>query len=298
MTTHSLSSMMALPVLAFGLWFAPLSAEGQTSVPAASAESLSRTTDGQPDVQGFWEAAIGGTYSLVDPRRGGGRLDELLQAQKGVQHVTKPSRIVDPPNGQIPYLPWAAAKQKDILEHMDEATQPQYIDPQARCLPDGVPRAMFWSPFQVLQLPGYLVFVYEQNHPYRIIPLDGRPHLPANVKLWMGDSRGHWEGNTLVVDVTNLNSKSRFDNEGDFASDAVHIVERYAFVEAKTINYEATIDDPSVYTRPWTISARMVRAHRREKNYELWEDACHEGERDVEAMSTRNAPAQQPGQKK
>src|ERR1035438_3215825 len=154
MTTHSLSSMMALPVLAFGLWFAPLSAEGQTSVPAASAESLSRTTDGQPDVQGFWEAAIGGTYSLVDPRRGGGRLDELLQAQKGVQHVTKPSRIVDPPNGQIPYLPWAAAKQKDILEHMDEATQPQYIDPQARCLPDGVPRAMFWSPSQVLHRIG------------------------------------------------------------------------------------------------------------------------------------------------
>jgi hypothetical protein len=264
----------------------PIPTLAQGAPRAAATWTPAHTSDGQPDVQGFWEAEIGGTYSLVNPRRGGSRLEELLREKKGLPPIVKPSRIVDPPNGKVPYVPWAAAKQKDLLEHIDTPTKPEYVDPQARCLPDGVIRATFWSPFQILQYPGYVVIVYEQNHPYRIIPLDGRPHIGESVKLWMGDSRGRWEGNTLVVDVTSNSAKARLDNEGDFASDAVHIVERYTFTDANAFLFEATLEDPSVYTRPWKISARMIRSHRKEPNYELWEDACHEGEHNVEIQTS------------
>ena len=240
------------------------------------------SSDGPPDVQGFWTAEVGGTYSLVNPRRGGGRLREQQLERQGVKPPTKQSRIIDPPDGQIPYQPWARAKQKTIEANIDTPTKQEFIDPQARCLPDGPIRSIFWSAYQILQFPGYVVFVYEQNHPYRIIPLDGHPHPDQNVKLWMGDSRGHWEGTTLVVDVANNNSKSRLDNEGDFAGDQLHIVERYTFTDAKTMDYEATLEDPSVYTRPWTIRARMLRTHIKDPGYEQWEDACHEGERNAD----------------
>jgi hypothetical protein len=247
------------------------------------AGQATKTADGQPDVQGFWAAEVGGTYSLVNPRRGGGRLREQLLEREGKKAPTKQSRISDPADGQIPYQPWARAKQQEIQTNIDRPAKQEYIDPQARCLPDGPIRSIFWSAYQILQFPGYVVLVYEQNHPYRIIPLDGRPHPSQDVKLWMGDSRGHWEGNTLVVDVANNNSKSRLDNEGDFASDKLHIVERYTFIDTKTMEYQATLEDPSVYTRPWTIRARMLRTHLKDADYEQWEDACHEGEKNADA---------------
>ena len=108
-------------------------------------------------------------------------------------------------------------------------------------------------------------------------PLDGRPHVGPDVKLWMGDGRGRWEGNTLVVDTRNLKAKSRLDVVGDFFTDKAHLVERMTFVDANTMNYEATIDDPTVFTRPWTM--RVVQ--RRLPDDEMWEWACHEGERDA-----------------
>ena len=142
-----------------------------------------------------------------------------------------------------------------------------------------------------------MVLIYDQNHPFRVIPLDGPPHPEQNIKLWMGDSRGHWERNTLVVDVTNNNSKSRLSNEGDFASDKLHIVERYTFLDANNMTYEATMDDPTVYTRPWTIRASMHRAHRKEPGYEQWENTCHEGERDADIVLA-GVPAQAAEHKK
>jgi hypothetical protein len=111
------------------------------------------------------------------------------------------------------------------------------------------------------------------------VPLDGRPHLPENIKLFMGDSRGRWEGNTLVVDVTNNNDKTWLDVIGSFHSDALHLVERFTVVDVKTINYEATIEDPKVYTRPWKLALVLERTN--QEGFELWEEACHEGERDV-----------------
>jgi hypothetical protein len=241
-----------------------------------------KLADGQPDVQGFWVAEVGGTYSLVNPRRGGGRLREQQLEQQGKVPPKRTSRIVDPADGHIPYQPWARAKQQDIENNIDRPVKQEYIDPQARCLPDGVTRTIFWSGFQIQQYPGYVVMIFDQNHTYRVIPVDGRPHAPEAIKLWMSDSRGRWEGNTLVVDVTNSNAKHRLDNEGDFSSERVHITERFKFIDANTFEYESTFEDPSVYTRPWTLRAKMVRSHKNQPEWEQWEEACHEGERNAD----------------
>ena len=138
---------------------------------------------------------------------------------------------------------------------------------------------MYFGEFQILQPPGHVVFLIAFSHSYRVVPLDGRPHLADDIKLFMGDSRGRWEGNTLVVDVTNNNDRTWLDGIGSFHSDALHVVERFTVVDATTIDYEATIEDTKVYTRPWTLALRLERVH--EKDYELWEEACYEGERDV-----------------
>jgi hypothetical protein len=261
----------------------PNGAGAQAPTAVSKAWAPSRTPDGQPDVHGDWNASPTGTYDLTDPRTGGGRLDEILKERAGTPRQPKPSRVIDPADGTIPYQAWAAQKQKDLAEHIDTPTRPEHIDSQARCLAGGVPREMFHSQVRIVQSPGYVLILYAQNHVFRLIPLDGRPHVGEHTKLWMGDSRGHWEGNTLVVDVTNLNSKGRLDMVGNFASDAVHVVERWTFVDAKTFTYRATIDDPTVYTRPWTIESQFVRA-RQNEGQEFWEDACHEGEQSADQM--------------
>jgi hypothetical protein len=230
----------------------------------------------EPNIEGYWDPQIGGTYSLTNPTRG--NLDRPGDRE---ENAKRPSRIVDPPDGQIPYQPWARIKQQYIQSNIKNPVKPEFIDTQARCLPGGPVRATFWHTVHILQYPGYILFEYEGSHLFRIVPLDGRPHVGSDVKLWMGDSRGHWEGNTLVIDVTSYNSKSRLSNIGDFASDQVHIVERYTFVDNQTLKYEATFDDPSVYTRPWTLASPLHRGHAKEPDYEQWEEACHEGERNV-----------------
>jgi hypothetical protein len=135
-------------------------------------------------------------------------------------------------------------------------------------------------------VPGYVIFLGEQKSVSRLIRLDAAPPLDERIKLWMGDSRGRWEGRTLVVDVRNQNSKGRFDMMGNFASNSVHVVERWTIVSDTVIDYRATIEDPTVYTRPWTIASRMLRTKPSQEPYdgELWEDACHEGERSADDM--------------
>jgi hypothetical protein len=256
--------------------------------PTSSAWTPRRLADGQPDVRGFYKPTIEGTFSLVRPSRAPaiGQLEKIEQTKKagGQLPTAKDSRITDPSDGQVPYQPWARAKQQEIQANMDKWTQPEHIDPQARCVPGGVTRAIFWSQLEVRQFPGYVVFVFDANHPYRVIPLDDRPHISPKVKLWMSDSRGHWQGNTLVIDVTNSNSKHRLSNEGDFASDQVHIIERYTFIDANHFKLQQRFEDPSVYTRPWTLSSDFYRDHSGEPDYEWWESECHEGERDVEHL--------------
>jgi len=260
---------------------APLSGQGAVPQPPAVPRPWppALTPDGQPDVQGSWRPVIGGTQSL-DPAK-----SSAADFEERVTGVVKPnpSRIVDPPDGHIPYQPWAAALQKELAAVYENPTKPEHIDTQTRCLVPGVPRLYYFPTFRILQPAGSVVFVWDEYHAFRVIPLDGRPHVGANVKLWMGDGRGRWEGNTLVVDTTNLKAKSRLDVIGDFFSDQARIVERFIFVDATTMNYEATITDPTVFTRPWTMRA----AQRRMPDEEFWEWACHEGEVDAANSSSK-----------
>jgi hypothetical protein len=255
----------------------------QTSASDNQASIPSRTADGQPDIQGFW-ANQGRRLATYNIQAMDGASDTHTRIS-GVQSDAH-SLIVDPPDGKIPYLPWAQAKRQDIFDNHNNPTKWEHVDPHTLCWLSGVPRMYYQGTIQVMQVPGYVVMLQEFNHAYRVIHLDERPHLAANVKLWMGDSRGRWEGNTLHVDVSNKNDKTRFDIVGDFHSDAVRIRERFTVVDTDTIRYEATFDDPTVYARPFTLRLNLGRAVRGEaaRSHELIEEACHEGERDRPEM--------------
>ena len=179
--------------------------------------------------------------------------------------------IIDPPDGKLPMQPWAV--EEKVSRNL---TERGYDDPTAHCFPAGVPRSMFVPQgLQIVQTPEYIVFLYERVA-WRIVPLDGRAHLPDTFRLWQGDSVGHWEGDTLVIDTTNLNGKTWLNEGGEIVSYAEHVVERFTPVDPETLNYEATVTDPVVYTRPWTISFPVKR-----EKFELREAACHEEDHDL-----------------
>ena len=273
-------AMMTLAVSAALLSLpAPLSGQEAAPEPTTAPWPPAQTADGQPDVQGVWGPVGGGTQSL-DPAMSSGAL--FRDRVNGVIS-NNPSRIVDPADGHIPYQPWAKALQQELEAVYETPTRPEHIDTQTRCLGPGVPRLYYFPRFRILQPTGSVVFVWDQYHTYRVIPLDGRPHVSPRIKLWSGDGRGRWEGNTLVVDTTNLNAKSRLDVVGDFFSDQAHIEERFIFIDGSTMHYEATITDPTVFTRPWTM--RVVQ--KRGPEEEFWEWACHEGERDAAESSSQ-----------
>jgi hypothetical protein len=236
----------------------------------------SRLPDGQPDIRGHWISdAVGGAHSVEDGR------DPDADVIQGRVDERNPILIIEPADGRIPYQPAAAARRQQLLREIFTPTQREHIDPHIRALLDGVPRNNYVpGEMQILQVANAVVILYESNHSYRVIPLDGRPHPPAQVKLWMGDSRGRWEGNTLVVDVTNFNEETWLDSHGSFHSDALHVVERWTPAGPDRIDYSVTLEDPKVFTRPWKMAFAVNR--NRDKNYEIWEDSRHEGEVDVE----------------
>jgi len=288
MKTYIIRFMTAVPALASSLLLS-VPAPGQTNTQSAKAQAspatLGRTADGQPDVRGVWVTVHYGMGCLSNPATGVGCVPEDTGRGNRQPPAKAPSRIIDTPDGEIPYQAWAREREKYLLANFFEPTKPEFIDPQQRCLPLGAVRQLTWHDVQILQYPGYVILEHEGTHMFRLIPLDGRPHAGQNIKLWMGDSRGHWEGNTLVVDVTNNNSKGRLSRAGDFASDKVHIVEHFKFLDGDTLQYEALFDDPSVYTKPWTFGFDMKRGFFGEENpngaddkhYEQWEEACYEG---------------------
>ncbi len=253
--------------------------DAQTS--AAQVGEPARTPDGQPDIQGYWRYRSESTeaYAFFT-------LEGLLVEQSRFQWFMNrgvdrkepfASVVVDPPDGKIPYQPWALARRDALIVLSQNPKAPEHVDPRAFCFLAGVPRqtfeAMGAGPHQIVQSGGYVVMLWQWAHSYRVIPLDGRPHIPATIKLWQGDSRGRWEGRTLTVDTTNQNGKW-LDFIGDFHSEALHVAERFTIVDADTIRYEATLDDPKVFTRPWTIRLFLVRE--KEPGFELLEEACYE----------------------
>ena len=234
-------------------------------VPASLPPDVRRMADGKPNLQGTYTGdAVTGSWGLEEPPP-----TFLFPPGK--------SLVIDPPDRKLPYLPWARAEQKRRL-----LPELAHQDPTARCFVAGVPRAMYvlGGPMQLLQTPDTVVMLSER-WTHRVIPLDGRPHLPDRVRLWMGDSVGRWEGDTLVVDTTNTNGKSWLSEIGDVISYTAHIVERFTPVSTTRIQYEVTVDDPLVYSLPWTIEVNYTKT---EKDAVLLEQACHEGNEAVKLM--------------
>jgi hypothetical protein len=220
---------------------------------ASGAWKGAKLADGQPDIQGHWSNTISNHNNFTDPQGGLPNDPNPNRAPKNAREDRAPSRVSDPADGQVPFQPWAAEKVKQFQAKFHDPTEPQFIEPLARCAPAGIPKSLYWHGYEIAQYPNYVVFFF--NSGSRIIHLDGKPHLPSNIKLWNGDSRGHWEGNTLVVDVDNHNGKALFGRTGEFISENGKIQERYIFNEDGTrFNYEGVFTDPTVYTRPFTVT--------------------------------------------
>ena len=211
------------------------------------------------------------------------------------------SLVVDPPDGRVPLRP-EAEKIRDEVDAQNSDSF-EFMSPWDRCITRGVPGGFFPAgynnAYQILQTPGYVVILYEMIHAARVIPIGGRPHLPSTLRFWDGDSIGRWEGDTLVVDVTNYNGKGWIATnaaagriKGIPQSDELHVVERFTRADAQTIRYEVTIDDPKVYTRPWKVAIPLER----EDGYMIYEYACHEGNRAVEGV-LRAGRAKEGGQR-
>ena len=189
-----------------------------------------------------------------------------------------PPLIVDPPDRKIPYQPWAAS-----IGRVGENYY-KYLDPRTGCAQAGVPRVAQQDPNQILQPPtdDYILWLFEDHHMQRVINMNQHPPLGDSIKLYNGYSRGHWDGNTLVIDVTNLNGYDWLDDAGNFHTDAAHIVERLTLFDPDTIHYQVTLEDPKAYTRPWTIVWALVR--QKQSGFELMEEPCREGEHDAKRI--------------
>jgi hypothetical protein len=229
-----------------------------------------RTPGGRPDLQGYWRSRLAMDVSVE-----GVSETEPLTRRPVMPWPIGPGMIVDPPDRKIPYQPWAAEVGRKGRNH------DKYIDPRTACSSGGVPRLALQDANQLLQPwdEDYVLWVFEDHHVTRVITMDGRPPTEKDIKLWNGESHGHWEGNTLVVDVTNLNGYAWLDDAGDFYTDAAHVVERLTMIDRDTIHYEITIEDPKAYTRQWTMVWALVRE--KDPGFELLEEACWEGEQDL-----------------
>ena len=223
-----------------------------TLTPASlAAQALPRTADGQPDLSGIWQTANTAAWNILPHA-----------AEAGI-----PAGLGVVEGNELPYRPEAAAKQRD---HYASRTT---LDPVAKCWLPGVPRATYMGfPFQIVQRPNQTSILYEYAHTARHIYMNSA-HPKGPIEWWMGDSRGRWEGDTLVVDVVHFNDQTWFDNAGHHHSEQLHVVERYTLVSANHIQYEATIEDPKVFTRPWTMTMPLYR--RLEPNLQILEYECY-----------------------
>jgi len=287
--------------------------QSRTAVAPESAAIAKRwtpplTPDGQPDIQGIWTnfdstpfeapseaddqrlAALRRWFPATDvttplprpagsPREVSGFADGPGSAPRNPQ---RRSMIVDPPTGRAPIRPEAEARRDRNLIQLTDSWE--HHTPWERCITRGVPAGIFppgyGAGYQILQAPGYVVILYEMIHEARIIPIDGRPHASPLIRLWNGDSRGRWEGNTLIVEITNYNDKGAIATNiatqglrGIPQSEALKVVERFTLVSPNQIDYEVTIEDPAIYTSPWTVAMPM----NRDSSYRIFEYACHEG---------------------
>jgi hypothetical protein len=241
-------SVIVAAVLVGSLMLVGVPGVGQTT---AADYTPPRTPDGHPDLQGVWQTVNSAASDLEDH-----------QAALG---VPAGHSVVE--GGEIPYQPWALAKKRENFEK--RAT----LDPESKCYLPGVPRITYMPfPFRIVQQADKVSILYEYSQIVRYLYMNGNPHPDGPIEWWMGDSRASWQGNTLVVDVVHFTPNTWFDRAGNFHSEALHVVERYTPTGPNNMLYEATIEDPKVFTRPWKISMPLYR--RQESNIELLEYEC------------------------
>jgi hypothetical protein len=229
-----------------------------------------RTADGKPDLNGVWQQFTTAEWDIQDHTATPGPHPETM----GV-YGAEPAGLGIVEGNEIPYQPWALAKKKDNFDKRMTAdpSHPDIGDPEAKCYMAGVPRATYEPfPFQIIQSTNSIMIVYEYANMARVVHLEKMP--PAPTDSWMGQSEGHFDGDSLVVTVTGLNDRTWFDRAGNFHSEAMKVTERYTRVSPYHLMYEATIDDPKVFTRPWKISLPLYR--RMERNVEVLEFSCVE----------------------
>jgi hypothetical protein len=241
------------------------SAAGQA--PGYRAPRLAGTTS--PDLSGLWQAFVTADWDIQDHGVQPSPFPKLLgvwDAQPAGQGVVE--------GNELPYRPEALAKKQENRKNrltVDTDNLDTVGDPEAKCYFPGVPRATYMPfPFQIIQSTKKIIIAYQFANANRTISLDKHPEAP--IDTWMGWSNGHWEGDTLVVDVTGFNDLSWFDRAGNFHSDALHVVERYTPMSPYHLMYEATIEDPKVFTRPWKMSMPLYR--RVEKSVQFLEFKC------------------------
>jgi len=299
-----------------GIWLmaVPSSAQAPAATPtkraAARTWTPARTPDGQPDIQGIWEGGASfqdqsapqievnvgpadcntyGKSAVNTPCAAYPALWTTAQRSGKIGSQSQGLRrgLIDPPDGKLPWNREGRAKYDDLVKNIYDPPTLSYLDPHARCMLPGVPRGGPGG-IQVLQIPGHVVLFLEYDHVSRIIPVDGRPHIRPDIRLFMGDSVGRWEGTTLVVDTTNFTGRTWYDMVGTIQSDALHTVERFTPVDANTIEYVVTIDDPKLFTKPWTFAGGFTRAQQDGmQTTELYEYACAEGLKALEQSMER-----------
>jgi hypothetical protein len=287
-----------------------------------------RTPDGQPDLQGIWTnatitpferpTALGSKAFLTESeaaefeKQAAARRLEVDRFTPGdigsynqfwfdagtkVLSTRQTSLVVDPPDGRVPVKRAAEDTRDYNLAHNGDSYE--HMSVWDRCITRGVPGSMFPAgynnAYQIVQVPGYVVIFHEMIHDARVIPIDARPALSDRVQLWMGDSRGRWESDTLVIETTNFNGKGWIATstasgriKGVPHTHRLRVVERLRRVAPDTISYSATIEDPEIYTRPWTVSFPLTE----DPDYRIFEYACHEGNYAIENI-LRGARAQE-----
>ena len=314
MSHRFLASRVALSTVVVVMSLVPVAAAGQAQPAGVDPSTPPRTPWGDPNLQGQWNSQT--STPLQRPLEGRlARRETLTQEEAETleetnrasfdlppregsvgtyntfwrdvgKAMTRTSLIVDPPDGRIPPLSPEGQTRIDA-ERADRSTRGpanspdtyEDLSPWTRCISRGWNGIGSWysSNYQIFQNPGYVVVFQELIHEARIIPLDGRPHLPPSIRQWMGDSRGRWEGNTLVVETINFDPKTNYYG----SRDTLHLIERYTRVDENTIDYQFTINDPRTFTRPWTVSRPMTRIT---DGVSIFEYACHEGNYAMEGI--------------
>jgi hypothetical protein len=266
-------------VVISGIWLATtrlIQKPGSVVLAQSSSSAIPRRADRKPDFSGIWQANNGANWDLLThgPRPMVGQpgvypdvpvVAAPVVALGAIAWVPPDLGVVE--GNEIPYQPWAAKrKQENLANWLDR-------DPEIGCFKPGVPRAMYMPyKFQIIQGTTKVLMVFEYAGAERTIHLDQVDPYPADA--YMGHAVGHWEGDTLVADVSNFTSDTWLDRSGDFHSDALHVVERYTPLTRDAFRYEATIEDKNVFTRPWKISMPIYR--RLEPNAQLMEFQCRE----------------------